>query len=188
MEVKMSNLTLSTTAPSVRSMMLRSFVVAIGVAAIVVLVTVMLFGHGQWGWLLGGLASAHMHAPRLGLIGEAPLVVQVHLATVLAAFALATAQMLGAKGTAMHRALGWTPLGRARRPPPQRHRPWAHDDGILCRRPDRGWSSDLHPGPADVECVLRLSLACDGPTHPRAALVHVGRAYICLGFGPKQAA
>jgi uncharacterized membrane protein len=102
----MSNLTLSTT-PRVRDMMLRSFVIALIVAALVVMLTVTLFGHGQWAWLLGGLASAHLHAPRLDLIAAAPPVVQIHLATVLAAFALATAQMLGAKGTALHRAMGW---------------------------------------------------------------------------------
>jgi uncharacterized membrane protein len=88
-------------------MMLRSFAIALIVAALVVVVTVTVFGHGQWGWLVGGLTSAHPHAPRLDLIAAAPPVVQIHLVTVLAAFALATAQMLGAKGTAMHRAMGW---------------------------------------------------------------------------------
>jgi uncharacterized membrane protein len=107
LEVKMSNLMVSTTAPTVRSMMLRSLAASVIVAALVLLVTVTVFGHGQWGWLLGGLAGSRLHAPRLELIAAAPLVVQVHLLTVLAAFVLATAQIAGAKGTALHRAMGW---------------------------------------------------------------------------------
>jgi uncharacterized membrane protein len=107
MEVKMSNLTVST-APSVRSMMLRTLLTSVVVAALIVAVAVTAYG-GPAGWasfarMFGG---SHLHAPRLDLIAAAPLVVQVHLVTVLAAFALATAQLLGAKGTPLHRAMGW---------------------------------------------------------------------------------
>jgi uncharacterized membrane protein len=107
MEVKMSNLVVST-APSVRSMMLRTLLVSVVVAALIVVVTVTAYGGpAGWAWFAGAFAGARLHAPRLDLLADAPLVVQVHLATVLAAFALATAQMLGAKGTPLHRAMGW---------------------------------------------------------------------------------
>lgn len=52
-------------------------------------------------------ADGHLHAPRLELIAEAPLVIQLHLATVLAALVVATVLMLGVKGTLLHRTLGW---------------------------------------------------------------------------------
>ena len=53
-------------------------------------------------------AEGHPHAPNLSLIARAPLVIQLHLATVLLGFAIGTLQMLGVKGTPMHRALGWS--------------------------------------------------------------------------------
>jgi uncharacterized membrane protein len=53
-------------------------------------------------------AEGHPHAPDLSLIVRAPLVIQLHLATVLLGFGIGTAQMVGLKGTPMHRALGWT--------------------------------------------------------------------------------
>jgi uncharacterized membrane protein len=42
------------------------------------------------------------------LIGQASPVIQIHLATVLAAFAVASVQMIAPKGTTQHRILGWT--------------------------------------------------------------------------------
>jgi uncharacterized membrane protein len=84
-------------------MMLRSFVIALLITALAMLI----FTGGNVAWLPRTLAGAHLHAPRLELIAAAPLVVQVHLLTVLAAFALATVQIMGAKGTALHRAMGW---------------------------------------------------------------------------------
>ena len=52
-------------------------------------------------------AGARLHAPRLELIASVPLVIQLHLATVLAALVAATILMVGVKGTRLHRTLGW---------------------------------------------------------------------------------
>ena len=66
----MSNPTVST-APRVRSMMLRSFVIALLITALAMLI----FTGGNVAWLPRTLAGAHLHAPRLELIAAAPLVV-----------------------------------------------------------------------------------------------------------------
>ena len=50
---------------------------------------------------------AHPHWPNLSLIAQVPLVIQIHLMAALAAFAIATFQILGPKGTTLHRTLGW---------------------------------------------------------------------------------
>ncbi len=49
----------------------------------------------------------HPHWPTLSLIGQQPLVIQVHLMAALAAFIVGAIQILGPKGTALHRILGW---------------------------------------------------------------------------------
>jgi uncharacterized membrane protein len=53
-------------------------------------------------------ARGHLHAPDLALIARAPLVLQLHLLTVLFGFAIGTIQMIAPKGTVPHRVLGWT--------------------------------------------------------------------------------
>jgi uncharacterized membrane protein len=53
------------------------------------------------------LGEGHLHAPDLALIAQAPLVVQLHLLTVLLGFGIGTIQMLAPKGTVPHRVLGW---------------------------------------------------------------------------------
>jgi len=53
-------------------------------------------------------AEGHPHAPDLSRIARAPMVIQLHLATVLLGFGIGTLQMVGVKGTPMHRALGWS--------------------------------------------------------------------------------
>lgn len=53
-------------------------------------------------------AFAHPHLPDLAPILAAPLVIRIHLLLALAAFAIATLQIFGPKGTRMHRILGWT--------------------------------------------------------------------------------
>ncbi len=50
---------------------------------------------------------AHPHLPNLGLVGQVPPVIQIHLLTALAAFVIATIQIVGPKGTGLHRTLGW---------------------------------------------------------------------------------
>ena len=52
-------------------------------------------------------AFSHPHLPDLAPIAQAPLVIRVHLLLALGAFAVATFQILGPKGTGLHRVLGW---------------------------------------------------------------------------------
>ena len=54
------------------------------------------------------LAEGHLHAPNLSLLAHAPVLLQLHLATVLLGFTIGAIQLLGAKGTTMHRLIGWT--------------------------------------------------------------------------------
>ncbi len=60
-------------------------------------------------WILG-LLRVHfaVHAPNLALLAAQPFVVKVHLATVLAAFAIGCVLMAGVKGNTLHRVLGWS--------------------------------------------------------------------------------
>jgi uncharacterized membrane protein len=99
----MANLQVST-VPKASQMALRSLIVSVLVTGVILLA----LGPRTWGYLGAAISGAQLHAPRLDLIAEAPLVIQIHLATVLAAFALATAQMFGPKGTTAHRVLGWS--------------------------------------------------------------------------------
>lgn len=48
------------------------------------------------------------HAPDLALLAAAPSKIQIHLAAALLALVIGTVLMIGVKGTALHRALGWT--------------------------------------------------------------------------------
>jgi uncharacterized membrane protein len=99
----MSNLQVST-IPSTRQMALRTALVSLALVAGSMLV----LGPRVWAGIAAAFGASHLHAPRLDLIGEASPVIQIHLATVLAAFAVATVQMAAPKGTAQHRILGWT--------------------------------------------------------------------------------
>ncbi len=49
-----------------------------------------------------------IHAPNLGLLAEQPLVVLIHLGTALLALGIGVVQLIGVKGTTLHRVLGWT--------------------------------------------------------------------------------
>ena len=92
------------TAPSIPSLALRSATVGIAVTAVIFLV----LGPGFWAAMGRMIAVSHLHAPRLDLIAAASLPIKIHLYTVLAAFLLATVQMVGPKGRTMHRVMGWT--------------------------------------------------------------------------------
>lgn len=76
--------------------------------AIVAVFTFILLGPGGTRWMVGQLASARLHAPDWGLIADASLAIKIHLATVLTAVIVATFQMVGPKGTQVHRVTGWT--------------------------------------------------------------------------------
>ncbi len=51
---------------------------------------------------------AHPHAPNLALLGHVSPVILVHLGFAVLAFVIGLIQLLGPKGTGMHRVLGWT--------------------------------------------------------------------------------
>jgi len=59
------------------------------------------------GLLAGGGQAIGLHAPRYHLIGEAELAIQLHLAAALAAFVIGAVLLIGRKGVAAHRILGW---------------------------------------------------------------------------------
>lgn len=56
--------------------------------------------------LLGG--KARLHAPDLALLARQPLVLQIHFCAALLALLVGLVLMTGAKGTTLHRVLGWT--------------------------------------------------------------------------------
>ncbi len=62
-------------------------------------------------WLLRGqlpaLAEIRPHAPDIPLIAAQSLVVQLHLLAALSAFLVALFMLKGAKGTRVHRLVGW---------------------------------------------------------------------------------
>jgi uncharacterized membrane protein len=89
--------------PPVGQIALRS--VAIATVIVGVAIGPVLIGHGPA--YLALIASHPPHAPDLGPILRAPLVIQAHLATVLAALATGAVLMRGVKGTRLHRTLGW---------------------------------------------------------------------------------
>lgn len=80
---------------------------SIAIAALIVGLAIgpMLFGH--WSEYLTFAASHRLHAPNLAPILRASPVIQIHLATVLAAVATGVVLMSGVKGTRLHRTLGW---------------------------------------------------------------------------------
>ncbi|MBX9801756.1 MAG: DUF2306 domain-containing protein [Caulobacteraceae bacterium] len=59
-----------------------------------------------------GLAWAALstvaHAPDWGLLARQPFVIQLHIAAALAALLLGTVQLVGIKGTGLHRLIGWS--------------------------------------------------------------------------------
>ena len=57
-----------------------------------------------------GLAAASMvaHAPDWALLARQPWVIQLHIAAALLALLLGTVQLVGIKGTGLHRLIGWS--------------------------------------------------------------------------------
>ena len=53
------------------------------------------------------LVTQRPHAPNLAPILHAPLAIQIHLASILAALAVTAILMAGVKGDRLHRTLGW---------------------------------------------------------------------------------
>ncbi len=52
-------------------------------------------------------AGFHPHAPDLGLLAAAPLVIQLHIAGAVTAFLIGSVLLAGVKGTGLHKRLGW---------------------------------------------------------------------------------
>ena len=55
-----------------------------------------------------GVASTVAHAPDWDLLARQPPVIQLHIAAALAALLLGTVQLVGIKGTGLHRLIGWS--------------------------------------------------------------------------------
>jgi len=53
-------------------------------------------------------ASTVAHAPDWALLARQPWVIQLHIAAALAALLLGTVQLVGIKGTGVHRLIGWS--------------------------------------------------------------------------------
>lgn len=54
------------------------------------------------------ILSRYAHAPDLGLLARQPLVIRVHVAAAVTALLLGTVQLIGIKGTGVHRVMGWS--------------------------------------------------------------------------------
>lgn len=54
------------------------------------------------------IASTFAHSPDWALLARQPWVIQLHIAAALTALLLGTVQLVGIKGTGIHRLIGWT--------------------------------------------------------------------------------
>ena len=54
------------------------------------------------------IASTFAHSPDWALLARQPWVIQLHIAAALTALLLGTVQLVGIKGTGVHRLIGWT--------------------------------------------------------------------------------
>lgn len=54
------------------------------------------------------IASTVAHAPDWALLARQPWVIQLHIAAALTALLLGTVQLVGIKGTGLHRLIGWS--------------------------------------------------------------------------------
>ncbi len=98
----MSSLEVSTT-PRMTALVLRSLIVT----SVILALMMAAFGPAGLSAIGRAIAAGHPHAPRLDLLAGASTPIKIHLITVTAALALATFQMVGAKGRATHRVIGW---------------------------------------------------------------------------------
>ena len=66
-------------------------------------------GIAAGGWALSQMRPGHtLHAPDFSLLAQQSMVVKIHLAAALAAFALGVVMFLSRKGAPFHRVAGWT--------------------------------------------------------------------------------
>lgn len=57
---------------------------------------------------LAALGSVRLHAPQWELLAAAPAIIRLHIAAAMGAFLIGSAILIGVKGTAMHKAMGWS--------------------------------------------------------------------------------
>ena len=91
------------TSPNFRGFAIRFGVILLATSGFIVL----LMGGRGTAYVGQAISHARLHAPNLRLIAEAPIAIQIHLATVSAAVVLASVQMVGPKGRTFHRVMGW---------------------------------------------------------------------------------
>lgn len=89
--------------PSVVRAVLRNIAIALAIVLTAFAPGLTRYGLGPF---LGALRAPHL--PHVEPILAAPLAVQLHLATILAAIPIGCVLMSGVKGGRLHRALGWT--------------------------------------------------------------------------------
>lgn len=93
--------------PALGPLLLRSAVVACGLASAIVAVAVGPQLARHWRPIAAAMLRP-AHAPRLAPIAQAPWPVQLHLATLSVALVCTLALLAGVKGSRAHRVLGWT--------------------------------------------------------------------------------
>ena len=59
-------------------------------------------------WSIAQIAHVHPHAPRWDLLAAAPAIIRLHIAAAVFAFLIGSVILIGVKGTALHKALGWS--------------------------------------------------------------------------------
>jgi uncharacterized membrane protein len=84
--------------------LLRTVLVALVILAMLVLMV----GPARLAARIARLPPIQLHAPRVGLVAQEPLAVQLHLTAVLIVLAIGIILLVGVKGTTLHRTLGWT--------------------------------------------------------------------------------
>ncbi len=82
----------------------RTAFLPLGIAAAVTIVAVAVAAGGRFSLP----SSISLHAPDWSVFDGVGLPIQLHLAAALVTFAIGTIQLIGVKGSALHRVLGWT--------------------------------------------------------------------------------
>ncbi|HWE47095.1 MAG TPA: DUF2306 domain-containing protein [Caulobacteraceae bacterium] len=85
----------------------RDFLITLAITAAILVVVGAQHSPAQWA---AYFASLHVspHGPDLALLAAQPIAIKLHIAAALSALVIGTVQLLGVKGTALHRVLGWS--------------------------------------------------------------------------------
>lgn len=88
---------------------LRTLLIGLAVTAALVLAAGAARGVGPVAiWNQVTHLTGHLHAPNFDLLAVAPIQIRLHVAAVSVALVVGIVLMLGVKGDAVHRTLGWT--------------------------------------------------------------------------------